>query len=144
MTGTTRDSEQVKTANPPPIPGPLGTHPLGTAPGAAAGGLAGKKIADLIDPAAELAYWRENFSSRPYVRRGATFNEYRPAYSYGIHAYSRHEGRSFEEVEPQLMREWDSAKGISSLTWEGAKLATRDAWQHVSDLVERAAPERRG
>ena len=38
------------------------------------------------------------------------------------------------------MRDWDHAKGISSLTWEGAKDATRDAWQHVSDVVERATP----
>jgi hypothetical protein len=125
MTSTTLGREQVKTANPPPIPGPLGTHPVGTG---------------LIDPTAEEAYWRENYSSRPYVTRGANFNEYRPAYRYGVDAYARREGRTFEQSEPELMREWDSAKGISSLTWEGAKLATRDAWQHVSDFVERATP----
>jgi hypothetical protein len=125
MTSTTLGREQVKNANPPPIAGPLRTHPVGTG---------------LIDPTVEEAYWRENYSSRPYVTRGATFNEYRPAYRYGVDAYARREGRTFEQAEPELMREWDSAKGISSLTWEGAKLATRDAWQHVSDFIERATP----
>jgi len=108
--------------------------------GAVAGGVAGNKIAKAIDPTAEEAYWRENYSSRPYVTRGANFNEYRPAYRYGVDAYTRHEGRSFEQVEPELMRDWDRAKGISSLAWEDAKHATRDAWQHVSDFVERATP----
>jgi hypothetical protein len=50
------------------------------------------------------------------------------------------EGRSFEQAEPALMRDWDHAKGISSLTWQGARLATRDAWQHASDFIERATP----
>jgi hypothetical protein len=106
----------------------------------AAGGVAGNRIAKAIDPAAEEAYWRENFSSRPYVNRGEVFNEYRPAYRYGVDAYARREGRSFEQAEPELMRDWDYAKGISSLTWEGARHATRDAWQHVSDFIERATP----
>ena len=68
------------------------------------------------------------------------FSEYRPAYGYGVDAYARREGRTFEQAEPELMRDWDYAKGISSLTWEGARHATRDAWQHVSDFVERATP----
>ena len=38
------------------------------------------------------------------------------------------------------MRDWDRVKGTSRLTWENAKHATRDAWQHVSDFVERATP----
>ena len=33
-----------------------------------------------------------------------------------------------------------SARGRSSLTWERAKHATRDAWNRVSDSVERAIP----
>ena len=50
------------------------------------------------------------------------------------------EGRSFEQAEPALMRDWDHAKGICSLTWQGARLATRDAWQHAGDFIERATP----
>jgi hypothetical protein len=105
-----------------------------------AGGLAGNAIAKSIDPTAEEAYWRENYSSRPYVTKGATYDEYGPAYRYGVDAYGRYEGRSFEQAEPELMRDWDRARGTSKLTWENAKHAARDAWQRLSDFVERATP----
>ena len=49
------------------VAGPVGTV-VGAAIGAVAGGLAGKGIAEAIDPTAEEAYWRENFSGRPYVK----------------------------------------------------------------------------
>jgi len=102
--------------------------------------VAGNTIAESIDPAAEEAYWRENYSSRPNVNREVSFNEYRPAYSYGVDAHRRYEGQSFEQAEPELMRDWDRVKGMSSLTWENAKHAVRDSWQRVSDFVERATP----
>ena len=104
------------------------------------GGLAGNTIAESIDPAAEEAYWRKNYSSRLYDTSGATFNEYRPAYSYGVDAHRRYEGQSFEQVEPELMRDWDRVRGMSSLTWEKAKHAVRDSWQRVRDSVEGATP----
>ena len=129
MNITTLEQEQARTANPLPAPSLLGTHP----------GMR-KEIVDLIDPAAEEAYWRENYSSRPYVTRGTAFNEYRTAYRYGVDAYALHEGRSFEQAEPELTPGWEHVKGLSSLTWEVARHATRDAWQHVSDFVERATP----
>ena len=129
MTSTTMELDQVKTANVLPGPDSPGRHP----------GMH-NEIARLIDPAAEEAYWRENYSSRSYVARGTAFNEYRTAYRYGVDAYALHEGRRFEQAEPQLMPGWDRAKGLSSLTWEDAKHATRDAWQRVSGFVERATP----
>jgi len=163
MTNSTLERERDITAHAAPISSLLDAHPVETAlsaaaggvaadvvfgtvgredgaAGAVAGGLAGNKFADSIDPFAEEAYWRENYSHRPYVTHGATFNEYRPAYSYGVDAHRRFEGRSFEQVEPELMGEWDGVKGVSSLTWENAKHAVRDSWQRVSDLVERATP----
>ena len=168
MTNSTLERERNKTAKPAPVAGPLGAHPVGTAVGAAAGGaaagalagtvagpvgtvvgavagavaggLAGKEIAKAIDPTTEEAYWRENYASRPYVTKGTTFDEYGPAYRYGVDGYGRYKDRSFEQAEPELMRDWDHAKGTSKLTWENAKHATRDAWQRVRDFVERATP----
>ena len=162
MTTNTLERERENTASGPPIPGLLGAHPVGTGLGAAAGGaaagalagtvvgpvgtvvgavagavagaLAGDRIAEAIDASAEEVYWRENYSSRPYVTAGATFSEYRPAYRYGVDAHRRFEGQSFEQVEAELMGEWDRVKGTSSLTWEGAKDAARDAWQRISDF----------
>ena len=115
---------------PSTVAGPVGTV-VGAVAGAVAGGVAGKAIAKSIDPTAEEAYWRQNYSSRPYVPKEATYDEYGPAYRYGVDTYARYEGRSFEQAEPELMRDWDRAKGTSRLTWEDAKHPARDAWQRL-------------
>jgi 1,4-alpha-glucan branching enzyme len=62
--------------------------------------------------------------------------DYRPAYQYGWESYSRYHGRSFDEVEEDLRRDWENARRGSRLTWENAKDAVRDAWHRV----ERALP----
>jgi len=96
-------------------------------------------VAAAIDPDAEDAYWRDNYSSRPYAT-GGTYDDYGPAYRYGVDGYGQHQGRKFDEVESELSRDWERAKGSSKLTWDNAKHATRDSWQRVSDAVERAVP----
>lgn len=121
------------------VAGPVGTV-VGAAVGAIAGGLAGKGIAEAVDPTAEEGYWRENYSSRPYVRSGARFDDYGPAYRYGVESYRQSNGHSFDEIEPDLKRDWSHARGTSNLSWDKAKDATRDAWQRVSNAVERAVP----
>ena len=119
------------------LTGPMGAA-IGAAVGAAAGALAGKQVAK-ADPAVEEAYWRDNHASRPYVE-GASYDEYARAYRYGVDAYSRYPDRRFDEVEPDLSRDWGTVRGRSSLEWDRAKHPTRDAWQRVSDTVERAIP----
>ena len=121
------------------VVGPVGTL-LGAAAGAIAGGLAGKGVAELVDPTAEEAYWRENFSGRSYVKSDSTFDDYGPAYRFGVRSRSRFEGRTFEQAEAELSRDWERDKGSSRLKWNEAKHAVRDAWQRVSDSVERAVP----
>lgn len=120
------------------VTGPVGAA-IGAVVGAVAGALAGKGIANDVDPVAEDTYWRDNHSDRPYAN-GLDYDEYRPAYGYGVDAFTRFPDRTFDEVEPELARDWDSRRGSSSLEWDRAKHATRDAWQRVSDTVERAIP----
>ena len=121
------------------VVGPIGTV-IGAAAGAIIGGLAGKGVAESVDPTAEDAYWRDNYSNRPYVTKGGSYDDYGPAYGYGVSSFSRYQGRSFAETESDLSRDWDGAKGRSSLTWARAKDATQDAWNRVSDATERAVP----
>jgi hypothetical protein len=121
------------------ILGPVGAA-VGAAIGAVTGGLAGRGIADAIDTAAEEGYWRQNFSSRPYVKDGSSFEVYGPAYRFGVDSYARLGDHSFEQAEPELEREWERVKGGSQMPWATAKDATRDAWQHASDAIERVAP----
>jgi hypothetical protein len=152
-------------ANPDPITGEPGAHPVGTglgaaaagaaamgaavglgagpigaavgaAVGAVAGGLAGKGIAESIDPTTEDAYWREHYATRSYYDASTPYEEVAPAYRYGWESRSRYAGRTWDEVEPDLQRGWNESEHSARLGWERAKFATRDAW----DRVERAIP----
>lgn len=118
--------------------GPIGAA-VGAVAGAVVGALAGKGVAKAADPAVEDQYWRENYSSRPYVS-GGTYDDYGPAYRYGVDAYTRYPNRSFDDVESDLSRDWNTQRGSSSLEWERAKHASRDAWHRVSNAAERAIP----
>ena len=85
------------------------------------------------DTARDDTYWRDNFSKRPYVTANDTYDDFGPAYAYGVDAFGRHDGRRFDEVETDLSRDWEKFKGKSKLTWERAKSAVRDAWDRMTD-----------
>jgi hypothetical protein len=121
------------------VAGPVGSV-VGAVVGAVLGGLAGKQVAEGMDPTMEDAHWREHYASRPYVNSGASYDDYGPAYGLGVAEFGRFPSRSFDEVEPELAREWDARRGTSALAWDQARPATRDAWQRVSDAAERALP----
>ena len=113
------------------VAGPVGTV-VGAAIGAVVGGLAGKSAAEAIDPTRESAYWRENFSDRDYVEQGSSFDDYGPAYGYGVQARGRYPDRAFDDVESELSGDWAANRGTSSLSWERARLASRDAWYRIT------------
>jgi hypothetical protein len=118
--------------------GPVGAA-VGAVVGAVAGAVAGRTVAK-ADPAVEDAYWRDNYSTRPYIANNSTYDDYGPAYRYGVDEYSRNPNRSFDDSEAELGTGWSGARGGSKLEWEHAKHASRDAWQRVSNAVERAVP----
>ncbi len=121
------------------VVGPVGTV-IGAAVGAIVGGYAGKGVAEAIDPTAENAYWRDNFESRPYAEAGAGFEQFETAYRYGVDAWGRYPGQSFDTIEPTLSGDWERQRGSSSLDWERARHASRDAWDRLADRAERALP----
>ncbi len=112
------------------VAGPIGAA-VGAVVGGVAGGLAGKGVAESIDPTAEDAYWRENYSSRPYYDSSTSYDVYRPAYQHGWESRAKHPGRSFDEVEGNLRQDWEATKHSAKLNWDKAKFATRDAWQRL-------------
>lgn len=112
------------------VVGPVGTL-VGAAVGAVIGGLAGKGVAEMIDPTREDAYWRDNYGQRPYVEHGSTYDDYGPAYGFGVDAFNRYPGRPFDEVEPEMSHRWSAERGASSLPWDRARHAVRDAWNRV-------------
>jgi len=121
------------------VAGPVGTA-VGAAIGAVVGGLAGKAAAHRIDSDAEDAYWRENYRNRDYVTAGSPYEDYRPAYLFGVTSYNDYPGRPFDEVDTELAQRWEREPHGSKLSWEHAKHATRDSWKRLSDQIERAVP----
>ena len=113
------------------VVGPVGTI-VGAAVGAVIGGLAGKGVAEAVDPTREDAFWRDNYSGRPYVERGSSYDDYGPAYGFGVNAFSRYPGRTFDAVEPEMSRQWSAGSGSSTLRWDSARPAARDAWNRVN------------
>ena len=111
------------------IGGPIGLA-VGGVVGAVGGGLAGKAAAEAVNPTAEEAHWRENYTREPYYEKGRSFDDYAPAYRLGVSSRTRYEGK-WDSAEPQLASEWETARGGSSLSWADAQPASRAAWGRV-------------
>jgi hypothetical protein len=107
--------------------GPIGAV-IGAAVGAVAGGLGGDAVASSLEQAHDAEYWREHYAKRPYVEEGDSFDDFGPAYEYGLFWREQHVGRSFDELEPELATRWEGARGSSRLDWDRARHAARDAW----------------
>ncbi len=117
------------------VAGPVGAA-IGAAVGAVAGGLAGKGIGEVIDPTTEDNWLRDQFDSRPYVKKGETFDTYHDAYRYGGQSESRYQGRAFDEVENDLKRDWGKAGDHGGLSWSHARDAVKDAFDRTIQLRE--------
>ncbi|MGC8553707.1 MAG: hypothetical protein ACP5O7_12730 [Phycisphaerae bacterium] len=120
------------------VAGPVGTVAGGVA-GAIVGGIAGamggKAIAEIIDPTEEHGFWQSAYVSRPYAQKGVTYEQYEPAYQYGWESRAFYIDETFDEVEPNLERDWPTHRGKSTLSWEHAKHAVRDSWNRVETKI---------
>jgi hypothetical protein len=76
-------------------------------------------------------HWSGQYGSRPYAQADRGFEHYEPAYRYGTVAARRYGGREWNDVEGDLERGWDTARGTSTSTWAEMKDAVRDAWDRV-------------
>ena len=117
------------------IAGPVGAL-AGAAIGAVAGGAAGHGTAAVVNPKAEDTYWSNNFHAQPSYAAGYTYDDYGPAYRYGVDQQSKYSGKRFADVESTMAAEWNSIRNTSRLEWNQAKAAASAAW----DRVERAIP----
>ena len=116
------------------VGGPIGAA-IGGAIGAVAGGYAGKGAAEAVNPTEEDAYWKGEHSKRPYFRKDKDYNDYQPAYRYGWESASNpdYTSRSFEDVEPDLEKNWSTYRGPATTEWRDVRDATRDSYSRVQD-----------
>ena len=126
--------------------GPLGTI-IGAAVGAVIGGLAGKDVAEVIDPTREDTesldtgghhgdQGGEHDSHRGGLDRGSSEDD-GPAYGFGARARDRYPDRDFDDLEPALSSDWAASRGGTGLSWAQVRHAVRDGWN-------RAGPPSRG
>ena len=84
-------------------------------------------------------YFAARFEEVTYVRDDETFEDYRPAYRYGLLARTVFHDREWdEEIEQELRDGWEKNRGSSSLSWERALNGVRDAY--VSAYVDYDSP----
>ena len=110
--------------------GPLGAV-IGAAAGAVVGGLVGKSSAEAVNPTAEEVFWRETYVREPYYVQGRAYEYYAPGFRAGWKGRVRHDGRSYEEAEPELLAEYLLTKSEIDPDWQEISPAARAAWDRV-------------
>ena len=81
---------------------------------------------DGADKEIEEPHWMEAYSKRPPVRAGESFDDFGPAYGYGVTAFILHPSATFEDAEEELSRDWIFARGASALDWDRGRPASKD------------------
>lgn len=88
--------------------------------------------------------WRATHPTREYVIPGLTYEDYAPAYRYGMVVADKHGHKEFVDVEPLLAEEWAGVRGASPLDWAQARPAVQDGYAGVVRVQPvKAAPARR-
>ena len=112
------------------VAGPVGTV-VGAVVGGTIGAKAGDSIAEAVNPTDYNDYFEANYRSEPYYSSGRDWSDYQPAYQYGYDTYGLYRGQRFDDVEPQLQRDWEDSRARSRLEWSEARDAVRDGWHHI-------------
>ena len=86
----------------------------------------------VVDWGPQDEFWRDNYGSRPYTKADRGYEYYQPAYKYGHESAFFYGGRSWDdEVESDLARGWEQARGESTCTWDEARAAVHDAYERT-------------
>ncbi len=112
------------------VGGPMGSV-VGAAVGAITGGLAGSGIAEAVNPTAEETFWRESYIREPYYTKDHGYEYYAPGFRAGWAGRVHHDGRTFDQAEPELMSDYARAKTELDPAWHELRPAARAAWDRV-------------
>jgi uncharacterized protein YcfJ len=113
--------------------------PIGIAAGAVVGGLlgagAGGSLAEAVNPTVYEEHFKSVYMNAPYYAAGRDWSDYEPAYNLGYNAYGTRAGRTFDDIDADLQRDWDSTRGNSRLSWSDARSAALDGWYYVDNAM---------
>jgi uncharacterized protein (TIGR02271 family) len=122
------------------LAGPIGTA-IGAIAGAVGGWWSGKAAADAASniDATDDDYYRQRFAESG----GSSYDTARPAYQLGHVAGFNpdYEGRSFDEVEPDLRRGWTGDVAASSGDWSNVRDYAREGFERGQERTLTLAEE---
>jgi hypothetical protein len=104
---------------------------VGALAGGLAGGAAGKSAAEAASPGPEELFWRDAYLREPYYVAGRNFEYYAPGFRAGWTGRVRHDGRSFNEAESDLIAEYGLTKSELDPAWHDIRPAAQAAWDRV-------------
>ena len=104
---------------------------------AGAAGLSGSRPRTSAEWDTHEQEFRSDYETN-YAGRGGTFDDYAPAYRHGFDNAQNYRGRNWDDVEPDLQRDWE--RNNPGREWSRFKNAARRGWQRMSDAIERAVP----
>ncbi len=110
--------------------GPVGTV-AGAVIGCVAGGYAGKAIAESYDPTVEDAYWRDQYTARPYYNESYPYEHYQPAYQSGWESFDADADDDWTTREAIARQRWENEGGAEYMTWDEARPAAMDAYDRL-------------
>lgn len=90
---------------------------------------------DKSDYSEHEEYWRSNHAAQPYAQKDYDYEHYAPAYRTGTEGYGKYAGRSYDEAEDDLARDYEVNVAEGGLPWDHARHAVRAAWAKVSGDV---------
>lgn len=89
----------------------------------------------------ENTYWKEHYSSRPYYDKSRDYNNYEPAYRYGVDLYNQNPGVPYSSLnQEQLRNGWNNARDKSQMDWSDVQIATQDAYNRLYESNNAGAP----
>jgi hypothetical protein len=80
----------------------------------------------------EEKYWREQHAKQPYADKERPFEEYAPAYRTGAEAAQKYPGKKFEDIEDEVILDYERSPAGAALPWDHARHAVHAAWARLS------------
>ncbi|MCX6951898.1 MAG: glycine zipper family protein, partial [Verrucomicrobia bacterium] len=103
------------------------------------GGLAGKGVAEKINPTLEAKHWQDHHAAQPYAHLGS-YDDFDPAYRVSYESYPELESQynTFEQAEPELRKRYHAKN--PKMRWEDVSPASRAAWNRI--IAQREADKK--